>query len=150
MRTGGEQPATTRRFHLEWLPSPAGRLASLPLGEILRFGVVGVAATLVHYLTALAALALVPPLQANVIGFLTAVAVSWIGHSRWTFRTARVSGAARLPKFVATVIGGFSMSQGALWLVEHTDALPDVLALAVAVGVVPPTTYLLNKFWVFK
>ncbi|WP_404379831.1 GtrA family protein [Caenispirillum salinarum] len=151
--TNGDPTTTTAARVLR--RTPLARLAGLPVMEIARFGVVGLAATAVHYLTALAALSVAPPLHANVIGFLTAVAVSWIGHSRWTFRAAAADGtgagsAARLPRFVATVVGGFSMSQGTLWLVERFDALPDALALMVAVGVVPPTTYLLNKFWVFR
>ncbi|EKV32791.1 hypothetical protein C882_1629 [Caenispirillum salinarum AK4] len=149
--TNGDPTTTAARVLRR---TPLARLAGLPVMEIARFGVVGLAATAVHYLTALAALPVAPPLYANVVGFLTAVAVSWIGHSRWTFRAAAdgtgAGAAARLPRFVATVIGGFSMSQGTLWLVERFDALPDALALMVAVGVVPPTTYLLNKYWVFK
>jgi len=58
--------------------------------ELLWFGIVGVSAMLVH----LGSVALVlvplglPPLVANVFGFLLAFQVSHIGHHRFTFSAA--------------------------------------------------------------
>ncbi len=131
----------------------SGRRARLrgTAGEVLRFGVVGVAATAVHYGTAFLSLGLLAPLAANTVGFLTAVLVSYAGHSRWTFRrTDRRSTVARFQKFLVTATGGLALSQAVLIVAEASGRVPQALSMLAAVLVVPPTTFLLAKLWVFR
>ena len=53
----------------------------------LRFGLVGVLATLVHTGVAMTALSLLHrPLLSNLFGFLAAFGVSFLGHALWTFK----------------------------------------------------------------
>jgi len=76
-----ERPPTSRR-----------RLAEA--ARLLRFAVVGIAATATHHAIALvlvAAAGLPAPL-AHLSGFRGAVPVSFLGHCRWTFRSRDPAG----------------------------------------------------------
>ncbi|WP_299443116.1 GtrA family protein [uncultured Rhodospira sp.] len=119
-------------------------------GEIARFGIVGVTATAVHYGVAYAVAAVFGYYIGNVFGYLAAVGVSYLGHQRWTFKTERIDHRRQLPRFIATSLGAVAASQGVLFVALSLFAWPDPLALAAAVATVPPITFLLTRFWVFR
>lgn len=59
------------------------------IAELMRFGVVGVAAMATHWCVVALLVPLgMQPLLANVIGFCIAFNVSFLGHHHWTFATA--------------------------------------------------------------
>lgn len=60
----------------------------LPAGEILRFGTVGILATLVHFgtLSVGVAIADLSPVLMNSVAFCFAAAVTYSGQSFWVFR----------------------------------------------------------------
>lgn len=115
------------------------------------FLAVGVAATLTHYTTALAAAILVHPLIANVFGYCLGLAVSYTGHHRFTFRVHRAEARHRhrFPRFVLVSGSAVALSEIVLWLcLEQTD-WPLWLSQLAAIAVVPPFTYVLGRYWVF-
>lgn len=123
--------------------------------QIVRFLMVGVGATLVHYLVALAAARfLVPqiPYLANLAGFLVAVGVSYFGHLRFTYRVAHDDShhRRRLPRFVVTAVSGLVFSQLVLAFVTEAARLPLWLGLAIAAAAVPAVTFVLGRLWVFR
>lgn len=119
---------------------------------IFRFGIVGVAATAVHMLVALALLNLfgLPPLPANIIGFSVAFSVSFGGHSFWTFRGHEAEWKTAIMRLLIVAIFSFLLNNGTLWLLVEKTPLSDNVSVIFAILVVPPVTYLLNKFWVFR
>ncbi len=120
------------------------------LAQIGRFGVVGVAATLIHL--ALAWIAArgfdAAPLTANSLGFVAAFACSYFGHLYWTFGQ-RTGHPVTLPRFV--VVSGVSLLLTSVitWAVDHAG-LPFEVTLAAILLTVPLVTWLLSKYWAFR
>lgn len=121
------------------------------LFQFSRFGLVGVLATAIHYGVALLMILATNTYLANLLGYCTAVGVSYIGHQRFTFRITldSASHGRRLPKFIATSLSALILSQLVL---AGTAAvgLEEAIGLAVAVLSVPPYTFLLSRLWVFR
>jgi putative flippase GtrA len=118
--------------------------------QIFVFGLVGVTATVVHYLAALFAhewltLGLY---TANLCGYLCAFGVSYIGHGRFTFRATL--DAPTFLRFILTSVFTLTVSEVLLGLLESRAGLPHRISLAAAALVIPPMSFLLNKFWVYR
>jgi putative flippase GtrA len=129
--------------------APDGRALT---GQIGRFFVVGILATATHYLVAMLWLGWVSVWLANLLGYLAAVAVSYFGHQRITFRVpvAEVSHQRQAPRFLLTSLGGLAISYLVLLALNMLLSAPDWLSLACVVTLVPVYTYIANKYWVFK
>jgi len=119
--------------------------------RLLRFGVVGGAATATHFLVALglAASGSVPLLVANALAFLTAFGVSLFGHHYWTFRSPHPL-LRTLPRFGATALGGFLASTLLLSGAIAAGIGGDVIKLTMASLIVPAVTYVLSRCWAFR
>ena len=117
----------------------------------MRFGVVGVGATLTHAITLVLCVELlaVPVLAANVVAFISALPVSYFGHQRWTFEADSEHG-AQAPKFIATAVGGFLVNEAVLWVVHHALGFDYRIGAFVAIGTSAVTVFLLSKLWVFR
>ncbi len=120
------------------------------LAQLLRFGIVGGLATLVHVLAALSARAAfgLTEQKANLIGFCVAVLVSYIGHMRFTF-DIRGGSRAQFLRFV--VMSGLSLaiSSGLVWLVTAQLGFSFTVAMGAVVVLVPAASYLAMRLWVF-
>lgn len=130
-------------------PAPVARLQA-EAGRLVRFGVVGVAATGCHYLVALGlALGLGAPAQlAHVAGFATALPVSFFGHYHWSFKSAVAYGPAAL-RFVAVAVAAFAVSAVALEALGRLGDWDVAARLFVCVLLVPAASYALNRVFVF-
>lgn len=118
-------------------------------GQLVRFAIVGVAATLTHVGIALLSTFLfaLPPLQANLAGFTAAVGLSFLGHLRVTFRVQDPQW-RHLCRFIVLSVTSLAVSSlitalctrsgGGMWL-----------AMALVAGVVPATSFLVARLWVF-
>lgn len=120
------------------------------LRQLFCFGVVGVAATLTHYLIALSAheVAGISVYVANFMGYVTAMAVSYFGHGLFTFQVALTR--ATLQRFVVASVSTFLFSEALLWALESGTTLPSRVTLSIVVVSVPIVSFLLNKFWVYR
>lgn len=117
--------------------------------QAARFAIVGLAATAVHAMAALASRQILETtaLMANAIGYVSAVGVSYGGSLLWTFRVeARLAQAAR---FVGVSLAGLGLNEALTYVIVETLGLPFTVALGVVIIVVPTTTYLLSRCWVF-
>ena len=116
-----------------------------------RFGLVGLAATLVHlcFVWTLIRLDLAPPLLANLIAFCVAFGVSFTGHYHWSFqsRMPRRRAAAR---FGLIALAGFLTGTVVLAGLIRAGVLPPEWAAAIATLVVPAVTFLASRFWGFR
>ena len=119
--------------------------------ELVRFGVVGVGAMLVHL--GAVSLWLVPagmtPLAANVLGFLLAFGVSYWGHRHLTFRAVHVAHRHALPRFLAVACLGFAGNEALYALLLRFTPLDYRLALLLVLGAVAAMTFALGKLWAF-
>lgn len=116
------------------------------------FALVGLVATGVHYVVALALSLAMPVVWANPLGFLMAFGVSYVGHGRLTFRlqNGEHQHRKRLPRFALTATAGFLIGQAILLVLRALTPFPDWLALGIALGVVPVFTFVTSRFWVFS
>lgn len=122
-----------------------------PLPPPLRFIAVGCAAAAVHLgaVVLLVSELRLTPLIANVLGWLTAFGVSFVGHHRWTFAHLGARWHRALPRFLTLSALGFAINQGTYALALRS--LPwryDVLLAGVLV-LVAVATYVLGKLWAF-
>ena len=123
--------------------------------QVLRFGLVGVGATLVH-LAVFAAVAeglKISPQLANVAGFLVAFAVSFAGHAGWTFRDQiderRLQG-GHLVRFFCVSLAGFVFNSAIVYLVTAVFHHPARAALVLMATLTPAILFILNRYWVFR
>ena len=119
------------------------------LGQLGRFAVVGVAATLTHVGVALLATYLfgLPPLQANLAGFIIAVGLSFQGHLRVTFRVKDPQW-WHLCRFIVLSVTSLAVSS-LITAVCMRNGGDMRLAMALVAGVVPASSFLVARIWVF-
>ena len=131
--------------------SPFLRIAS----EALRFGAVGITATVTHITSFVLWIEIVgmSPLWANLAAFCGAFIVSFVGHLGWTFRDQRTSEDASwrsaFAKFVFVALVGLTLNSLVVFLVVDVLSLSYVYAIVLMVAVVPACIFLLSKFWAF-
>lgn len=125
-------------------------MTKFKLREIIAFGLVGGLATVTHYACAMISnewLA-VELYLANLIGYLCAVGVSFIGHSKLTFQVSMNH--ALFKRFCLMSVTTFLLSELLLWLLESGLQLQARIVMMVVVITIPLISYLLNKFWVYR
>jgi putative flippase GtrA len=118
--------------------------------ELLRFGVVGVAASVTHVVVALLLIerAGVPLLWANALAFSVAVFVSYFGNHAWTFRRAGHH-RRHFPRFLAVALGGLALNQSIVFLAVEVAGMPYLYGILLVVLIVPGLSFALSKCWAF-
>lgn len=124
------------------------------IGEALRFGVVGAAATATHAAAYLGwGYAGVPPMAANLLAFCIAVIVSFVGHSFWTFPQARKkgrrAGLESFARFAAVALCGLALNTLSVYVVVRVLGLPSAYAAIPMLTAVPLILFLLSRSWAF-
>jgi putative flippase GtrA len=89
------------------------------------------------------------PLLANVIGWLTAFGVSFLGHHSWTFRGHGTALGTSARRFLMVSAGGFLANESAYAWLLHAGGLRYDVALAMVLVAVAIVTYLLSRHWAF-
>ena len=120
------------------------------LSGLVAFGLVGVVATATHFAVGLTivGLGIAAPFNANIVAFLTAFLVSYIGHRRFTFESAARHLHA-LPRFFTIASGGLVLNQIIVYCCVDIFGLSYLLALFVVVSTVPGLIYLAGRYWAF-
>lgn len=118
--------------------------------QISRFAIVGMAATAVHIAMALClnGLAAIPPLRANVLAFLMAWVISYLGNRGWTFAATTRHGVA-MPRFLAVSLAGFAVNQALVFIITDLAGQPLWMAMIPVAVIVPAVSFLLSRLWVF-
>jgi putative flippase GtrA len=121
------------------------------LGQVIRFGAVGLFSTFVYAIVYWPlAQFVMPPMAAVPIAFGVAVCIGYVLHSRWSFRG---HGQQRTPRtrarflFVQTL--GLALNWAFTWVLTSTMHGPAWWPLVPAVLVTPAVTFGLNRWWVF-
>lgn len=125
-------------------------IAKFRLREVIAFGFVGGMATVTHYVCAMASNELLstPLYLANLIGYLCAVGVSFVGHSKVTFQQDMSQALFR--RFCIMSVTTFGLSELLLWFLESGLQLQARIVMLIVVVTIPAISYLLNKFWVYR
>jgi putative flippase GtrA len=120
-------------------------------GNLLKFGCVGVLATLTHLgVVALLVTAGIHPLYANIFAFITAFNVSYLGHRYWTFNKNSSPHVTAITRFLGVAILSFLLNEFLFFLFLKFTALPYLLAIFIVLLIVTPTTFLLSRMWAFR
>jgi putative flippase GtrA len=119
--------------------------------QYLKFGVVGIGATLVH---AVVFAILVErlgqdPMMANMGGYAVAVVISYFGNFRWTFGASRPEVTDFL-KFCLVTVVGFAINSAAVWVIMERQNLTYPYVLPVFLGVTPVVVFTINRVWTFR
>ncbi len=119
--------------------------------ELARFGIVGVAATLVHLGVAflLSQNTDIPLIAINIMAFAVAFGVSFFGHHHWTFQS-KTSKKESFFKFFLIALSGLAASTLILSILIKLDISTDLVKLLISIVIIPVVTYLLSKFWAFR
>jgi putative flippase GtrA len=121
------------------------------IGQLLRFGIVGLSLAAVYSVIYWwLATYVMPPVVAALIAFLVAVTLGFILHSRWSFRGHGKREDRRMKiKFLLVQSSGQILNELFTWVLTGPLHGPTWWPLVPAICVTPLATYLLNRQWVF-
>ena len=135
--------------------SPAQAAASRgPVGDFLRFGIVGGAGFVVDTATVYATRGILGLYGAGVLAYLVAATVNWALNRVWTFR-GRGGGAAhrQWARFLLANGVGFVLNRGTYAILVTISALcarQPVLAILAGVVAGMFVNFSLSRRWVFR
>ena len=119
--------------------------------RLVRFGLVGVAATLAY--TVLASLFTLGlgwrPVVASVVAYLICTVFSYLSHRRFTFRSSRPVG-EEVHRFAGLSVVGWAVAILSPWLLTDQWGLPPLVAILFVSGAVPTLSFLGMERWVFR
>jgi putative flippase GtrA len=120
------------------------------LRQLLVFGLIGVSATMTHYFVALFSHQFlhISLYAANLSGYCAAVAISYFGHGRLTFK--QELNWQVFSRFVAVSISTLLLSEVLLYALETQFSLHHAISLGIVVCTIPLITFVLSKLWVFR
>ncbi len=121
------------------------------LSQVMRFSIVGMSSTAVHYTSVVLLVAYgdVIPLIANVYAFLIALSVSFFGHSLWTFAGTTQSFKQSFPRFFTIAVISFALNETFYWYLLHRMHMYYPVALAIVLASVSVFTFTASKMWAF-
>lgn len=120
--------------------------------QIGWFVATGCAAAFTHWLVAVLCVRELglAPLLANLVGWLIAFLVSFLGHYHFTFRHQRGPWARAARRFFLVSALGFCINELAYAYLLHATAIRyDILLALILVGLAV-ITFILGRFWAFR
>lgn len=122
--------------------------------SLIKFGITGVSATIIHYVAANIAFSQfhIASQLSNIIGYFTGFFCSYFGNKYWSFASEGNDTPAlkTLFKFVLVWVIAFFTNQGIFALASQVFLLPFNGALTAGVIVAAMLSYLCNKLYVFR
>jgi putative flippase GtrA len=120
--------------------------------QFIRFFVVGTSAALVHFLACLIlvdTVGLTPP-PANMVSFLIAFVISFLGHRHWTYRAyTTTSYMTSMKRFFAVACGGFCLNNALFYGFYQFLDMHYLVALTVVLILVAFITFFASRLWAF-
>ncbi|MCV2353244.1 GtrA family protein [Paucibacter sp. B2R-40] len=121
------------------------------MSSLLWFGLVGASAAAVHLSVVwlLVSKCQMAALLANVLGFVLAFGVSFVGHHRLSFGAQQARALQALPRFALVALLGFAVNE-LLYALLLAAGLDYRLALFLVLLAVAAMTWMLSRFWAFR
>lgn len=121
------------------------------LPQILKFGLVGALATLVHMVIGVILIQSGwQPVRANAAAFSTAFVVSFIGHLGYSFADQEPRLASALWKFTFVALAGFMFNELLMTILLRMKLIPAVAVLCVSTACAAVLTFVLSRYWAFQ
>jgi putative flippase GtrA len=116
-----------------------------------RFGAVGMVATSVHILIVWVLLSntALPILVANLLAFLTAFGISFLGNYLWTFGSPGDSSKA-IRRFLLISCSAFFVNTLLLAGILRAGWFSPTTAAIVSAAVIPAITFVASRLWGFR
>jgi len=120
--------------------------------RLSRFVLIGVAAAATHFAVVWGLVTAfgLPPLAANVAGWIIAFAVSFAGHHAWTFGDQQAPLAQSARRFALVSFAGFAVNEACYALLLRGGWLDYRVALVLVLLAVAGCTYALGRYWAFR
>ncbi|NTF17714.1 GtrA family protein [Agrobacterium rubi] len=115
--------------------------------QVSRFAAVGVVASGVHLLVAggiLAVSSSTPTMLANMIAFVAAFSVSFVGHERFTFQKS-----GRRIRFFGASLCGLAINSASTMTMEKLTSMKPIYCISTGMLVAAICTFAASKLWVF-
>lgn len=126
------------------ISSPDGNRRRERMGEIVRFGVVGVAATAVQYVCYVLLLQWLSPHVANTVAYVVSFCFNYIASTRFTFRVK--SNARRGVGFALSHVVNYLL-QSLFLSLFLAIGLSETLAMVPVFAVCVPINFVLVRFF---
>ena len=127
------------------------------LVEVVLFGLVGLAATAIHFVVAIGSIEWLhmPVWLANIAGFLVALPASYLGHAFLTFSAARYGRSDHVTResagrFFLLATSGFAVNEVSVVVFTYGFGFPHRPTILVTLFAVAGFLFLLSKFWAYK
>jgi putative flippase GtrA len=124
-------------------------LSGKGLKQLMRFGGVGILATLVHTLLALTLIKgfAFTATEANISAFFVATLVSYTLNALWSFEKGIATGS-----FMRFIIVGLISLAVIVWVSEliEKSGYPPELSVLIVACIIPVINFIIHKFWTFK
>lgn len=119
--------------------------------QIIRFGLVGIIAALVHFMIVVLLVQTggLLPLIANVFAFAISFQFSYWGHRVYTFHETTVLHREAFPKLLLVQVMNFVANEWLFYLFLSLG-LPYPAALGIVLTILPLFTFVSSKLWVFR
>jgi putative flippase GtrA len=119
--------------------------------QLFRFGVIGCTAALVNFIGVVLLVEYLhwQPLVANILAFLIAFNVSYLGHRFWTF-SHKQHASNSVFKFFLVAFIGFALNESLFALLLYATPLHYTAALIITIFLVAIITFIFSKLWAFK
>lgn len=121
------------------------------MSQILRFLIVGLGATSVHFAVVIALVEIlgIDAIFSNGLAWAIALSVSYFGHFSWTF-SATGEHAEHLPRFAVVSLFGLALNLLTVWLLHHQLGAHYLVATTLGVTLSIIVTFLASRFWAFS
>ena len=122
------------------------RLQLLPMTQILRYGVAGLASTAAYFLLVVFGVELLKldPVLSAVAAVTLITVGSYVVNRRWVFESTR-SHSAAFPRFVMATVISFGLNTGIMYITVHLLAWSYITGLIITTCVVPPTNFVSSE-----
>lgn len=142
------------------IPSAPQRLPLLPdvlmrpaARQLLRYAFAGFCVTqfAACIYAALVAFGHVPALRANMMSASCGLVVGYVVHSRWSFAGGTATNEyGKVGRFLLSAGLAFAINSMWVWLLVSRLHLPPLAPIPLMMGATPLTSFLLNRYWVFR
>jgi len=120
------------------------------MGQLMRFGVIGVLAAVTHYCIAIYLTNhQVAAAWANLVAFVIAFWVSYFGHRYFSFDAGDLSHQQTLPRFILVAVLGFILNESLLLLMLHFTDISIALGLPFIIVITAVFTFILSRQFAF-
>ncbi len=118
------------------------------LKHLLRFGLVGALATLVHMMIGVTLIhSGWPALLANPASFVVAFLVNFMGHFGFSFAGHAKDLSLSLKRFALVATGGFALNEVLLFMLIRSGAIPHNASLILSTGTAAVLTFIVSRSW---